>query len=374
MQRPVWVEVNLKNIKHNYSEVRRLVGADVQIMAVVKANAYGHGAVEVAKSLAAAGADCFGVAIMNEAIQLREAGIDQPILIMGWTPIDEYELALKHDIMLTIYSREEAEELSRISAKGKKARAHIKVDTGMGRIGVIPGESGLQDIARMISLPGVEIEGIFTHLAKADEVDKTYTNKQLSIFNEFVAAIEKKTGFKFRIKHAANSAAVIDCPDAYMDMVRPGIMLYGLKPSEEVKLEKVDLQQAISWRACISHVKIVPANVSISYGGVYKTPENSLIITVPLGYADGYSRLFSAQTEAICYGQRIPLVGRICMDQMMLNATALKALVKPGDIVTLIGGEGDISISVDELARILGTINYEIVCMISNRVPRVYHG
>jgi len=372
MKRPVWVEIDLNNIKHNYNEVRRLVGPNVQIMAVVKADAYGHGAVEVAKTLSEAGAERFGVAIMNEAIQLRKAGIDKPILILGWTPIDEYRQALKHNITLSIYSLDEAKELSRLAKAGHNAIVHIKIDTGMGRIGIIPDEHGLQEIIKMVEFPGLDIEGIFTHLAKADELDKTFTNKQLNIFNSFVAEIESKTGFKFRIKHAANSAAVIDCPEAYLDMVRPGIMLYGLRPSEEVNIEKVELRQALSWKACISQVKEVQPHVPISYGGTYVTTEKSIIVSLPLGYADGYSRLLSSKTEAICHGHRIPVVGRICMDQMMLNASAIKSVVKTGDTVTMIGGEGDIFISVDELARILGTINYEVTCMISGRVPRVY--
>lgn len=372
MKRPVWADIDLNNIRHNFNEVRRLVGKNVKIMSVVKADAYGHGAVEAAKTLAEAGTEYFGVAIMDEAVQLRKAGITQPILILGWTPQDGYREALKNDVTLSLYSFEEARKLSRLVKTGKKALVHLKVDTGMGRIGIMPDEQGLEEILRIIGLPGLEIEGIFTHLAKADEADKTFTHKQLNLFTSFIKQIEEKTGFSFKIKHAANSAAVIDCPEAYLDMVRPGIMLYGLHPSEDIDKEKIELRQALSLRSLVSHVKEVPPNYAISYGGTYVTAEKSIIISLPLGYADGYSRLLSNKTEAICHGHRIPVVGRICMDQMMLNATALKSVVKPGDTVTLIGGEGDIFISVDELARILGTINYEITCMISSRVPRVY--
>lgn len=372
MKRPVWAEIDLNNIRHNFNEVRRLVGPTVRIMAAVKADAYGHGAVEVAKTLAEAGAEYFGVAIMNEAVQLRRAGITQPILILGWTPKNEYRAALKNDVTLSIYSFEEARELSRQVKAGQRALVHIKVDTGMGRIGILPDGQGLEEVIKIIGLPGLEIEGIFTHLAKADEADKTFTHNQLDLFTSFIKQIESKAGFNFKMRHAANSAAVIDCPETYLDMVRPGIMLYGLHPSEEVDLKKVDLRQALSLRASVSHVKEVPPNFPISYGGTYVTAEKSIIISLPLGYADGYSRLLSSKTEAICHGHRIPVVGRICMDQMMLNATTLKSVVKPGDTVTLIGREGDIFISVDELARILGTINYEITCMISSRVPRVY--
>ncbi|MCR4441564.1 MAG: alanine racemase [Peptococcaceae bacterium] len=371
--RPVWAEVDLNNIIHNYNQVRRLVGSAIRVMGVVKANAYGHGAVEVAFALDEAGADCFGVAIMNEAVQLREAGVRKPVMVLGWTPACDFERALKHEITLTIFSLEEAEELSRISLKNdKKAFVHIKIDTGMGRLGFRPDERGLEEAARAARLPGLEAEGVFTHLARADEADKTFTRLQVNLFQDFVQEIEKKAGFKFKIKHAANSAAVIDHPEAYFDMVRPGIMLYGLKPSSEVNLGKVELRQALSLRAGVSFVKDVPANVPISYGGRYVTPARSVIASLPLGYADGYSRLLSGRAEVICKGQRLPVVGRICMDQLMVNATALKTGIKQGDVVTLLGGDGDDFISADELARILGTINYEVVCMISSRVPRVY--
>lgn len=374
MHRPVWAEIDLKNIAHNYQQVRKLVGSKVRVMAIVKANAYGHGAVEVARTLDEAGADCFGVAIVNEAVQLRKAGIKKAILILGWTPADDYERALENDVTLTIFSREEAEELSRISTRlGKTAVIHLKIDTGMGRIGFQADERAKQDIGKIMLLPNLKVEGVFTHLAKADEADKSYTQKQLSLFKQFVAALEEDNRFKFQIKHAANSAAIIDHPEAYFDLVRPGVMLYGLRPSQEVHLEKVDLRPALSLRGRISLVKEVAPGMAISYGGTYITSEASVIASVPLGYGDGYSRCLSNKAHVICHGQRIPVVGRICMDQLMLNATALRAKIKQGDTVTIIGSDGEISITVDELAQMLGTINYEIVCMISSRVPRIYH-
>lgn len=374
MQRPVWAEIDLKNIAHNYQQVRKLVGSKVRVMAIVKANAYGHGAVEVALTLDEAGADCFGVAIMNEAVQLRNAGIKKPILILGWTPADDYERALENDVTLTIFSREEAEELSRISTRlGKTAIIHLKIDTGMGRIGFKADEHAKQDISKIILLPGLKAEGVFTHLAKADEADKSYTQKQLSVFKQFVAALEEDNRFRFQMKHAANSAAIIDHPEAYLDLVRPGIILYGLRPSDEVHLEKVALRPALSLRGRISLVKEAAPGTAISYGGTYITSETSVIASVPLGYGDGYSRCLSNKAQVICHGQRIPVIGRVCMDQMMLNATALRNKIKQGDTVTIIGSDDGISITVDELAQILGTINYEIVCMISGRVPRIYH-
>ncbi|MDX9871326.1 MAG: alanine racemase [Clostridia bacterium] len=370
--RPVWVEINLKNIRHNFNEVRRLVGPQVQVMAVVKANAYGHGAAEVAHVLDAAGAERFGVALLQEAVQLREADIRKPILILGWTPPELYRQALEQDIALTVYSLQEARELSSVAGQGRKITVHLKVDTGMSRIGLLPGERGLEEALRILELPGLNVEGVFTHLAKADEKDKTFTQKQLALFHSFIVRVEEKSGFRFKLKHAANSAAIIDCPEAYFDMVRPGIMLYGLKPSDEVDLSKVELRQAVGWKARIAHVKKVPKDTPVSYGGIYQAPEESVIITLPLGYADGYSRLLSNKGQALVFGRRIPLVGRICMDQMMFNATAVPQELKVGAIVTLLGTDGADFISVDEIAQVLGTINYEIVCMISGRIPRFY--
>lgn len=371
VSRPVWAEIRLSDIVHNYQEVRRLTGPKVKVMGIVKANAYGHGAVEVARALASFGADYFGVAILNEAVELREAGIDRPILILGWTPPEDYRRAINYNITLAIYSLEEARALSRIAMEGgKKATVHLKVDTGMGRIGVAANREAAGAALEILTLPGLFVEGIFTHFARADEKDKTYTAKQLKAFRDFVQALEEGSGNTIPLKHAANSAAIIDYPESYLDMVRPGIILYGLKPSDEVQLSRIDLRQPLSLRARVSHVKKVPAGTPISYGGKYVTGEETLIASLPIGYADGYSRLLSGKTRIIWQGRPAPVVGRICMDQTMFNASGLD--VQKGDVVTLLGQDGDYSLPVDELAEVLGTINYEVVCMISNRVPRVY--
>jgi len=372
--RPVWAEVDLKNIVHNYGEVRRLVGPAVKVMAVVKANAYGHGDLEAAGALAAAGADYFGVAIMTEAIHLRAQGIEEPILVLGWTQDSDYEKALQNNITLTVFSVEEAEKLANTARMmNKEATIHIKIDTGMSRIGFTTDDAGIAGVLQILSLPGLNVEGIFTHLAKADETDSSYTEKQLGLFNNFIAKTEQKSGFRFKLKHAANSAAIIAYPGAYFDMVRPGIMLYGLKPSRDMRTDNVDLRQALSLRARIALVKTVPPGIRISYGGTYTTTHDSVIATLPLGYADGYSRLLSGKAQVILHGQRAQTVGRVCMDQFMFDATGISPLAKQGDIVTLIGGEGVNFISVDEIAQLMGTINYEIACRISERVPRVYH-
>lgn len=375
LERPVWAKIDLDSIIHNYREVRRLIGPKVEVMAVVKANAYGHGAVQVARALDGEGVGRFGVAVASEAVELRKSGITKPILVLGWTPREDYARALRNDLTLTIFSLEEAEELSRISmALRQNAVVHIKVDTGMTRLGFCTDERAAEKIARITGLPGLTAEGIFTHLAKADEADKTYTTKQLALFRDFTGRVEEKTGFRFKIKHAANSAAIIDHPESYFDLVRPGIMLYGLKPSAEVQLKRVNLRQAFTLQTRIAFVKETPVGVPVSYGGAFVTSVPSLIATLPLGYADGYSRLYSGKAQVICCGQRVPVIGRICMDQMMVDVTGIEPMVKQGDVATLIGWDGDGFISVDELAGILGTINYEIVCMISSRVPRVYQG
>lgn len=372
-ERPVWAEISTADILHNYQEIKRLVGSGVKIMPVLKANAYGHGAVKLARMFEQENADCFAVALLNEAVQLREAGISKPILILGWTPPEDYVRALAYNITLTIYSAAEAQNLSGLAAaQGKTAVVHLKIDTGMGRIGLSLEETGIQEAEAILGLPGLNAEGIFTHFAKADERDKSCTKKQLDGFQRFVAAVEERTGYRFPIKHAANSAAIIDHPEAYLDMVRPGIILYGLQPSDKVDLSKINLRQAISLRARVSHVKRVPPGHFISYGGTFRTARDSVIATLPLGYADGYTRLFTGKAKVLYKGNFAPIVGRICMDQCLVDATELNDPVQPGDTMTLIGTDHGSMLKVDDLAEWIGTINYEIVCMIGARVPRIY--
>lgn len=375
MNRPVWAEIDLKNLEHNYKEIRRLVGSKVEIMAIVKANAYGHGAVTVAQTLDKAGAERFGVAIMNEAVLLREAGIKKPILILGWTPSDDYVRALNNDIILTIYSLEEAERLSRICKEyDVKAKVHLKIDTGMGRIGFQTDDEDKEKVKKILQLPELMIEGVFTHFAMADAKDKTYTNKQIEKFSTFIKEVEQETGYYFPIKYLANSAAIIDHPEVYFDMVRPGIILYGLQPSDEVQLDRIDLRPVLSLKAQVSNVKEVGEGFSVSYGGHFITKDKALIATIPIGYADGYSRILSGKSYVLYDGIRLPVVGNICMDQLMIDATKVKNRIKQGDVVTLLGKDGENFVSAEELADILGTINYEVTCMISARVPRYYQG
>lgn len=369
--RTVWAEIDLEAIGHNLSEVRRLVGSR-KIMAVVKANAYGHGALEVGRACLSQGADRLAVAFLEEALLLRRGGIDCPLMILGWTAPEDYGRALENDIILSLYNLDEARKLNQLAqSSGKKATVHLKVDTGMSRLGLVPSEKSLEIALEIMALENIIVEGIFTHFSKADEADKTYSYWQLERFLAFTEKIEKRAGKKIPIKHAANSAAIIDLPESHLDMVRPGIMLYGLKPSDEVDLAKVDLWPALSLKAKVSRVEKFPAGTRVSYGGTFVTQRETVIATLPLGYADGYSRLLSGKAQVLFGDSRFPVIGRICMDQCMVDVTS-GPVVHVGDEFIIIGKGKNDSITVDEIANILGTINYEVVCMISGRVPRIY--
>lgn len=369
--RPVWAEINLQAVGHNLREIRRIIPSHTKIMAIVKANAYGHGAGAVVPKLLEAGADYLGVAILAEALEMREQGIKAPILILGYTGEEYYPLVVKYELTQTIFSLRQAESLSKAAVSlNKKVKVHLKIDTGMGRIGFLVTPQAVKEVEEIAQLPGLELEGIFTHLANADAGDKSYCRFQLDNFFWFVRQVEQ-AGIKIKYKHVANSAAIIDLPQCHLDLVRPGIMLYGLYPSKEVAQSKVKLVPAMSLKARITHLKEVGPGTSISYGCTYTTKEKALIATLPLGYADGYTRLLSNKGMALVRGRKVPVVGRICMDQCMLNVSNVPG-VALGDEVVLLGRQGTASISADELAELIGTINYEVLCMLSSRVPRIY--
>ncbi len=369
--RPAWAEIDLSAIAHNMQELRRVTEPQARVMAVVKANAYGHGAVPVSKTVLAHGADYLGVAILDEGRELRQAGIEAPILILGFTPPEQAGEAIKLDLAQTVYTYEGAEAISRAAVSlGKTAKVHVKIDTGMGRLGFGTGPGVPGEIIKIARLPGINVEGMFTHFAVADARDKTYTYEQYEKFMDLDAKL-KQLGLHIPVKHAANSAAVIDLPDLHLDMVRPGISIYGLYPSEEVLTDKIDLKPALSLKAKVAHVKKVKAETSISYGRTFITSRETMVATIPVGYADGYTRLLSNKAHVIISGQRVPVIGRVCMDQFMVDVSAV-AGVKIGDEVILIGQQGDQKVTADELAVLIGTINYEIVCMISDRIPRIY--
>ncbi|MBV1817554.1 alanine racemase [Anaerosalibacter bizertensis] len=369
--RPVWAEIDLDSLAHNIKEVRRITNKEAIVTAVVKANAYGHGSIEAAEVFLENGADRLAVATLSEAVELRRAGIDTPILILGYTPASQHKIAVENDIIEAVYNLESAEKLSQVAnSLNKKAKVHIKVDSGMGRIGFPPVDSSIDKIEKISKLPNLEIEGIFTHFAKADEVDKAYTGKQFKNYKWVIERLEDKN-IQIPIKHVSNSAATIDLPEYNLNMVRGGIMIYGLYPSDEVDKEKVSLKPAMTLKAKISHLKEVPEGTGISYGQIFVTKRKSKIATIPIGYADGFTRLLTSKAEVAIKGKRAPIVGKICMDQCMIDVTDIED-VKVGDEVVLFGDGSNGVPHIDEVAEKLGTINYEIVCMVGRRVPRVY--
>lgn len=369
--RPVWAEINLDNLAHNIKEVRSHTNEDSLVTAVVKANGYGHGSVEISKTFLENGADRLAVAVLTEAIELRKGGIDAPILVMGYTPVSLFEKAIEYDIILTIYNFDDAKALSRKASDLKKdAAIHIKIDSGMGRIGFLSNESSIESILNIWKLPGIYIEGIFTHFAKADESDKTHAMGQYEKFIYVIRTLEEK-GLNIPIKHSSNSAAIIDLPDYNMNMVRGGIMIYGLYPSDEVNKDTILLKPAMTLKTRISHLKSVPKGTGISYGQIFVTDKDSVIGTLPIGYADGYTRMLTGKGEVYINGQRAKIVGKICMDQCMVDVSHIDD-IKVGDEVVLFGYGKEGYPHVDEIAEKLGTINYEVVCMVSRRVPRVY--
>lgn len=369
--RPVWAEIDLDNLAHNMREVKRNTREGVLITAVVKANAYGHGSIQSAKTFLENGADRLAVATLSEAIELRNANIDVPILILGYTPKKQYSLVVKHNIIQTIYDYENAKAFSKVARDlNKTGIIHLKIDSGMGRLGFLPKDEAVEEIIKIFNLPNIKVEGIFTHFATADENDKTYTNLQYKRFMKIIENLEEK-GISIPIKHVSNSAAIIDLPEYNLNMVRAGIMIYGFYPSHEVNKDRMDLKPAMTLKAKISNIKQVPKGTGISYGQIYITEKESKIATIPIGYADGFTRMLTSKAEVFLKGQRVPIVGKICMDQCMLDITGLED-VNVEDEVVLFGYGEEGYPHVDEVAEKLGTINYEIVCMIGRRIPRVY--
>lgn len=367
--RPVWIEISLDALQHNISEIRRIVGSSVEIMAVVKAEGYGHGAIAVAKTAIAAGASSLGVAMPEEGIALRQAGLNTPILIFGPLQTNQATAIVKYDLIAAACNYEAVAALSQEAVRlNKIAQIHVKIDTGMGRVGVQPGET-IDFIRKIAYLPGIKVSGIFSHLATADEKDKGYAQKQIDCFTKVTEAL-KVAGLLPEQIHLANSAGIIDLPAAYFNMVRPGIMLYGLYPSAEVNHDRVHLEPVLSLKAKVTFVKKVTAGTGISYGQKYHTDQETTIATIPIGYADGWSRMLTGKAKALVNGKKFPIVGTICMDQCMIDLGAEP--VQIGQEVVLIGKMGASEISADDVAGQLGTINYEVTCMLSNRIPRVY--
>lgn len=342
-------------------------------MAIVKADGYGHGAVEVANLLQSEGVNRFAVAIVNEGEVLRENGITSPVLVLGYTPRADIKALIENNLTQTVFSYEMAKVISDEAGKlGKTVNIHLKVDTGMGRIGFLSSPQSIEEIKMIASLPHLNMEGIFTHFSTADEEDTTYTHKQWHIFEGFLNELQE-VGIELPVIHAANSAAIMCHSYTDLNVVRPGIILYGYYPSGYLKGKVLDLMPAMTLKTQVVHVKELPEGHYVGYGRTHCTHQKTKIATIPVGYADGYSRGLGNTGRVLIRGQYAPIIGNICMDQFMVDVTGIED-VSVEDEVVLFGKQGENEIPVEELASLLGTINYEIVCMIGKRVPRVYVG
>jgi alanine racemase len=368
--RPTACFVDLDALRWNFRQIRSKVGSRIKVLSMVKANGYGHGAAAVAKTLAAEGSDAFGVATLEEGIELRQAGIHAPILVVAGAYPDQIDPFFGNGLTPVIHVLESFNELDTAAhSRNKTLNVHLKVDTGMGRIGLLPAEVDSW-LPKIKNLRALKIEGVFSHFSHAESVEGTYTQQQLRLFQNLLERLQAE-GIAPPFVHLANSAATITLPAAYFDMVRPGLILYGVYPSPAMATQ-ICLKPVLSWKTRILQLKKVPAGSSISYGQTFITKRESLIATLPLGYADGYSRLLSNRGEVLVNGTRAPVAGRVCMDLTMIDVTGIEK-VQPGDEVVLLGRQGDAEISADEMAAWANTISYEILTSISNRVPRIHY-
>jgi alanine racemase len=364
--RPVWAEVNLQALQRNYDRIKAYTQSE--IMPIVKADAYGHGVIEVVQALYDVGARRFGVAVLDEALKIRKAFPKVMVMLIGSMPIESVTILVKEDIICGVYQTEQAIALSKEGElQGKIPKVHLKIDTGMGRIGFRAEE--FQQLMNCAQLPNLNVEGIYTHLATADHSDLSFAREQLKKFQDIYEKL-KSMGIHIPIRHTSNSGAILQLPEAHFELVRPGIILYGLPPSRHIGKD-VGLEPVLSWKAKVSHVKTISAGETVSYGRTFRAAYPTRVATIPLGYADGLRRALSNQGEALVKGKRTTIIGRVCMDQTMLDVTRIPG-VEVGDVVTLLGTDGYERIDATEMASWLDTINYEVVCGISQRVPRVY--
>ena len=370
-----WAEVNLDAILFNIESIKKNISEHTKIIAVIKTDGYGHGAEHIARILENDDKVWgYAVATAEEAFVLRDSNIRKPILILGYTFPYSYERLIKDDIRPTVFMLDSAKELSDQAVKsGKKCRIHIKIDTGMTRIGIHPDDDGIELIRQIAALPGLEIEGVFTHFATADEADKTKAYGQMELFKEYVERIQQELKLDIPMKHCSNSAGIVEMPEANMDAVRAGIILYGLWPSAVVKADKkIELEPVLSLKSRIVYIKTVPEGQEISYGGTFTTIRDTRVATICLGYGDGYPRSLSNIGHVLVKGQKAPILGRVCMDQFMIDVTDIDADICVGDKVTLIGKSGDEMITMEELGELSGRFNYELACDLGKRVPRIY--
>ena len=368
----VYAKIDLDAIAYNMEQMKQNIRPETKVMAVIKADGYGHGAVQIAEMMERWNYIWgFAVATLDEAVVLRTEGIQKPILVLGCVFPDQYMEMLKHEIRMNIYTEEMAESISRMAAReGKTACMHIKLDTGMSRLGFGINEQSAETIKRISKMPNVNMEGIFTHFTKADEKDKSFTKKQIQ---EFVWMTErlKEKNVRFTYEHCSNSAGIIDVPEANFDIVRAGISTYGLYPSEEVDKTNVKLKPALALKSHVAFVKEIERGTPVSYGGTFVAKEKMKIATIPVGYADGYPRSLSNKGYVLIRGKKAPILGRVCMDQFMVDVTQIEG-VSFGDKVTMIGKDGNEILPVEVLSELSGRFNYEFVCDLGKRIPRVY--
>lgn len=368
----VYAKIDLDAIAYNMEQMKQNIRPETKVMAVIKADGYGHGAVQIAEMMERWNYIWgFAVATLDEAVVLRTEGIQKPILVLGCVFPDQYMEMLKHEIRMNIYTEEMAEPISRMAAReGKTAYMHIKLDTGMSRLGFGINEQSAETIKRISKMPNVNMEGIFTHFTKADEKDKSFTKKQIQ---EFVWMTErlKEKNVRFTYEHCSNSAGIIDVPEANFDIVRAGISTYGLYPSEEVDKTNVKLKPALALKSHVAFVKEIESGTPVSYGGTFVAKEKMKIATIPVGYADGYPRSLSNKGYVLIRGKKAPILGRVCMDQFMVDVTQIEG-VSFGDKVTMIGKDGNEILPVEVLSELSGRFNYEFVCDLGKRIPRVY--
>lgn len=369
----VWAEVDLDAIEDNMRNMKKHIAKETRMIGVIKMDGYGHGSVPIAKMLEVIDFMYgFAVATAEEAHILRAAGINKPVLILGYAFPYCYEMLIKEEIRPAVFRQDEIESLSDAARLvGKKAKVHVKVDTGMGRVGITPDETGIKFIKELMQYENIEIEGIFTHFAKADEEDKTATYQQLSLFLNFVKDIEEQLGLHIPLKHCANSAGILEIPQTHMDIVRAGIAMYGLAPSDEVRMDVISLTPALSWYSRIVFIKTIHEGQSVSYGGTFTATKDTRVATIPVGYGDGYPRSLSNKGYVLIHGKKAPILGRVCMDQFMVDVTDIPE-AKEDDKVTLLGCDGEMQISAELLGDMSGRFNYELICDIGKRVPRVY--
>lgn len=369
----VYARIDLDIIKDNMIKMHKCLNPGTRMMAVVKTDGYGHGATEIMRAINDFDfVDGFCVATIEEAIELRNAGCKKTILILGYTFPEQYDDLILYDLIPAFFREDNIEVLNECAIRhGKKVKVHIKVDTGMGRIGIFPDETGIDFVRKVLNASNILADGIFTHFARADETDKTAVKKQFDLFTGFIQRVKDELGYDIPVKHCSNSAGIVDYKDANMDLVRAGITLYGLCPSNEITADMIDLKPALTLYSHITYLKKVPPWTPISYGGTYVTEKETRVATIPIGYGDGYPRSLSNKGYVLIHGKKANIIGRVCMDQMMVDVTDIPE-AKMDDLVTVIGRDGDEVISAEFLGDISDRFNYELVCDIGKRVPRIY--